>query len=113
VRRFPGEPQVWIRLAEYQLDTLAKPADALKTIRGALYLDPKSRAAQQVFLEARKRLNPVVPTPAITPTPTTPGTAPGKTPAAPGGVRPTPGGGAPGPTPGRPIAPLSPGDPRG
>jgi hypothetical protein len=113
VRRFPGEPQVWVRLAEYQLDTLAKPADALKTIRGALYLDPKSRAAQQVFLEARKRLNPVVPTPAITPTPTTPGTTPGKTPATPGGVRPTPGGGAPGPTPGRPIAPLSPGDPRG
>jgi O-antigen ligase len=107
VRRFPAEPQVWIRLAEYQLDSLAKPADALQTIRGALYLDPKSRAAQQVFLEARRRLNPVLPTPATTPAPATPGTkptTPGTGPTAPGAAP----GGAPGPTPGRPVVPAAP-----
>jgi hypothetical protein len=86
VRRFPGEPQVWLRLAEYQLNTMSLPADALKTIRGALYLDPRSRAAQEVFFAARLRLNP------------TPG--PGK-PAQ----TPRFGGGAPGPTPGKPAAP--------
>jgi O-antigen ligase/polysaccharide polymerase Wzy-like membrane protein/tetratricopeptide repeat protein len=56
VRRFPGEPQVWTRLAEYQLDSLARPADALRTIKGALYLDPRSRAAQQVYLAATRAL---------------------------------------------------------
>ena len=56
VRRFPGEPQVWTRLAEYQLDSLSRPADAIRTIRGALYLDPRSRAAQQVYLAANRAL---------------------------------------------------------
>ena len=93
VKRFPGEPQVWVRLAEYQLDSLAKPADALQTIRGALYLDPRSRSVQQVFLEATRRLGPgtVVPTGKLEPT------APGRSP-----------GGAPGPTPGRPVVPPVP-----
>ena len=56
VRRFPGEPQVWTRLAEYQLDSLARPADSLRTIKGALYLDPRSQAAQQVYLAATRAL---------------------------------------------------------
>jgi hypothetical protein len=81
VRRFPGEPQVWVRLAEYQLDSLGRPAAALRTIRGALYLDPRSRSVQQVFLEASRRQ----------------GSAPAST-----GAR-TPA--TPGPTPGRPVIP--------
>jgi O-Antigen ligase len=98
VKRFPGEPQVWVRLAEYQLDSLAKPADALQTIRGALYLDPQSRAVQQVFLEATRRLNPAGSVPAGKGAPATGGLTPGRT---------------PGPTPGRPvIPPVAPAAPR-
>jgi hypothetical protein len=93
VRRFPGEPQVWVRLAEYQLDALAKPAEALGTIRGALKIDPESRAAQQVYLEAKRRLNPIAP---AAPAPRTPATPAPRTPATPK---------TPGPTPGRPVVP--------
>ncbi len=42
---FPGDPQTWYRLAAFQLGTLDAPEQALDTIRGALYLDPHSRAA--------------------------------------------------------------------
>jgi tetratricopeptide (TPR) repeat protein len=52
---FPGDPQTWYRLAAFQLGTLDAPEQALDTIRGALYLDPHSRAASQVFLDARAR----------------------------------------------------------
>jgi tetratricopeptide (TPR) repeat protein len=86
VRRFPGEPQVWVRLAEYQLDSLARPADALQTIRGALYLDPRSRAAQQVYLAARHALR----------------VGQGTARPAPTRIRP---GRTPGPAPGRPVVP--------
>jgi tetratricopeptide (TPR) repeat protein len=95
VRRFPGEPQVWVRLAEYQLDALRKPADALSTARGALKIDPESRAVQQIYLEAKRQVNPTPTTPApAKPAPATPA------PAAPGPKTP-----APGPTPGRPVVP--------
>jgi hypothetical protein len=85
VRRFPGEPQVWLRLAEYQLHALAQPAAAIETIRGALKIDPESRAVQQLYLEAKRRLNPAPP---VTPAPTAPTT--------------------PGPTPGKPVVPAPP-----
>jgi hypothetical protein len=52
---FPGDPQTWYRLAAFQLGTLDAPEQALDTIRGALYLDPHSRAAAQLFLDARAR----------------------------------------------------------
>jgi len=71
VRRFPGEPQVWIRLAEYQLYTLAKPVQAEQTVLGALYLDPLSRAAQQIYFEARAAQRPAA-QPAPAPTPVSP-----------------------------------------
>jgi hypothetical protein len=88
VRRFPGEPQTWLALADYRLYTLNQPADALKTVRAALYLDPRSRSAQEVFFAARLRLSP------------------GGAPAAPPGGAPVPAPGAvPGPTPGRPVVP--------
>jgi hypothetical protein len=103
VRRFPGEPQVWLRLAEYQLDALAKPADAMATIRGALRIDPESRAVQQLYLEAKRRLEPApLTTPTPPPTPATPPSGGAKPPA----TTPTPT--TPGPTPGKPVVPAPP-----
>ena len=53
VLKFPGDPETWTRLAAFQLGTLDKPGEAAQTIRGALYLDPHSLTARQLFLEAR------------------------------------------------------------
>jgi O-antigen ligase/polysaccharide polymerase Wzy-like membrane protein len=53
VLKFPGDPETWYRLAAFQLGTLDEPTKAAQTIRGALYLDPHSQAARQLFLEAR------------------------------------------------------------
>ena len=97
VSDFPADPQVWIRLADFQLHSLNKPDDALKTISGALYLDPRSRAAQTVFLQAseRKRMlaaaAAAVPTLGPVPAPTTPG-APAPAPAPTPPAQPPPGG---------------------
>ena len=52
---FPGDPQTWYRLAAFQLGTLDAPEAAIKTIRGALYLDPHSQPASALFLNARAR----------------------------------------------------------
>jgi O-antigen ligase len=98
VRRFPADPQVWLRLADFQLNGLNHPADALKTVRGVLYLDPNNKAAQSLYFNANNKLHPppvVTPAPAPapapgaapapTPTPTTPAPAPpSKAPAPPG-----------------------------
>jgi hypothetical protein len=56
VVRFPGDPQTWYRLAAFELGTLDLPQEAVKTIRGALYLDPHSKPASALFLNARARL---------------------------------------------------------
>ena len=53
---FPGDPQTWYRLAAFQLGTLDAPEAAIRTIHGALYLDPHSGPASQLFLNARARL---------------------------------------------------------
>jgi hypothetical protein len=53
---FPGDPQTWYRLAAFQLGTLDAPDAALKTVRGALYLDPHSQPASALFLNASARL---------------------------------------------------------
>ncbi len=55
VLRFPGDPQTWIALTEYELRTLDRPNDAIETVGGALYLDPRSKSARGLFLEARSR----------------------------------------------------------
>lgn len=52
---FPGDPQTWIALADFQLRN-NHPADALHTVAAALYLDPHSRPAQQIFFAARQTL---------------------------------------------------------
>jgi O-Antigen ligase len=56
VLRFPGEPRTWLRLATFQFGELDQPMDALETLQGALYLDPRSKAGEALFLEARTRL---------------------------------------------------------
>jgi tetratricopeptide (TPR) repeat protein len=83
VLAFPADPQTWIQLAQYQLNARNMPAEALKTVVGALYLDPQSRAAQTVYFQADAAINggtapipppapPATAIPAPTPTPTTP-----------------------------------------
>jgi hypothetical protein len=56
VLEFPGDPQTWYRLAAFELGTLDAPNRAIGTIRGALYLDPHSKPAAQLFMSARARL---------------------------------------------------------
>jgi O-antigen ligase len=56
VLRFPGDPQTWLRLAGFQLGTLDRPQAALRSLDALLYLDPKSKAGRQLFLDARARL---------------------------------------------------------
>ncbi len=55
VLRYPGDPETWLRLGRFQLETLDDPRAALSTVRGALYLDPNSTRAGQLFLDARAR----------------------------------------------------------
>jgi tetratricopeptide (TPR) repeat protein len=55
VLKFPGSADTWYRLAAFQLGTLDRPLRAAQTIQGALYLDPLSTPARQLFLDARAR----------------------------------------------------------
>ena len=52
----PANPETWLRLSEFQLYRLNRPEDALETVTGALFLDPRSRPAQSVFFDARAKL---------------------------------------------------------
>ena len=55
VLKFPGDPQTWIALTEFELRNLDRPNDALESVGGALFLDPRSPFAGQLFLDARAR----------------------------------------------------------
>ena len=55
VLKFPGSPETWYQLAYFQLNTLDRPLKAAQTLQGALYLDPLSAPARQLFLDARAR----------------------------------------------------------
>jgi len=55
VRLAPDNPDGWVRLAEFELNTLQRPASALTAIRPALYLDPRSSEAVAVFLAAQRQ----------------------------------------------------------
>ena len=76
VIEFPSDPQTWIQLAQFHLNALNQPADALAIIKGALYLDPQSRAAQTVFLQATAALRPQAPPPPAAQPPATPESPP-------------------------------------
>jgi hypothetical protein len=56
VLSFPGDPQTWHRLAEFQLGTLDAPEQALETVRAVIYLDPHSPRGRDLFGRARARL---------------------------------------------------------
>jgi hypothetical protein len=55
VRLQPANPDPWVRLAEFELNTLKRPKVALTAIRPALYLDPRSSDAVAVFLAAQRK----------------------------------------------------------
>jgi Flp pilus assembly protein TadD len=55
VRLQPENPDPWLRLATFEFNTLHRPAAALKAIRPALYLDPRSSDAVAVFLAAQRQ----------------------------------------------------------
>ena len=55
VRLQPSNPEPWLRLAEFELNTLRRPKVALTAIRPALYLDPRSSDAVAVFLAAQRQ----------------------------------------------------------
>jgi tetratricopeptide (TPR) repeat protein len=55
VRLQPANPEPWVRLAEFELNTLKRPKVALAAIRPALYLDPRSSDAVAVFLAAQRQ----------------------------------------------------------
>ena len=105
VKRFPGDPQAWIQLSQYLLNSMNRPADALAVARGALYLDPQSRAAQTAFFQASAALRPAAPPPpppppAPAPPPPPPAPAPKAPPERP---KPRAGGVAPDPAPPKPA----------
>ncbi|HSD77168.1 MAG TPA: O-antigen ligase family protein, partial [Solirubrobacteraceae bacterium] len=54
VRMQPASPDTWLRLAEFELYTARDAKAALKALGPALYLDPRSPAGQQVFLDASR-----------------------------------------------------------
>ncbi len=56
VRLQPANPEAWSQLANYQLNTLQQATPAFQSARAALFLDPKSAAAQALFLDAYRRL---------------------------------------------------------
>jgi tetratricopeptide (TPR) repeat protein len=51
----PSNPEAWTRLAEFELYRNNQPAKALEVVEGALYLDPRSAAAQTVFFDALRK----------------------------------------------------------
>ena len=55
VRLQPSNPQPWLRLADFELNTLRRPELAMTAIRPALYLDPRSSDAVAVFLAAQRQ----------------------------------------------------------
>jgi tetratricopeptide (TPR) repeat protein len=48
----PSNPQLWIKLADYELGRMHNPKAALQALQAALYLDPLEQSAQSLFLEA-------------------------------------------------------------
>jgi tetratricopeptide (TPR) repeat protein len=54
VRLQPENPVPWLRLAEFELYVLDRPAVALDSIRPALYLDPRDTETIDTFVNARR-----------------------------------------------------------
>jgi hypothetical protein len=54
VRLQPENPRTWLRLAEFELYVLERPAVALDAIRPALFLDPRDAETIDTFVNARR-----------------------------------------------------------
>jgi hypothetical protein len=52
----PSNPQLWMKLADYELNRLHNPRASLQASRAVLYLDPLEQSAQQQFLDASAEL---------------------------------------------------------
>jgi Flp pilus assembly protein TadD len=55
-REQPRDPELWMALARYLADRLDRPREAEAPARTALYLDPQSPRAGNLFLGLRARL---------------------------------------------------------
>lgn len=53
VRKEPANPATWLALAEFELDQGRKP-QAVSAVASALYLDPRSQRATDVYLQASR-----------------------------------------------------------
>ena len=51
----PNLAEAWLRLADFRLDRLNSPEIALEAVEVAVYLDPRSAAVQQSFVDIRNR----------------------------------------------------------
>lgn len=51
----PANPETWLHLATFELTTMKDAAAAKRDVAPALYLDPRSVAAQALFLEADRQ----------------------------------------------------------
>jgi tetratricopeptide (TPR) repeat protein len=55
VRLQPANPATWLSLTRFALDQEDDPKEALRLLGPALYLDPRSAPAAQIYLEALRR----------------------------------------------------------
>jgi cytochrome c-type biogenesis protein CcmH/NrfG len=53
----PSNPEGWTRLAEFELYRNNQARKALDIVEGALYLDPRSAAAQTVYFDALRKVH--------------------------------------------------------
>lgn len=67
VGEFRADPSTWLRLAQFELYNANNQPAALSAVAGALYLDPHSRAAQNVFFKAKAppQRAPATPAPSV------------------------------------------------
>jgi O-antigen ligase len=52
----PANTEAWLRLADFQLNQLAKPKDALRSLGAALYLDPRNPSTISAYLQVKRRV---------------------------------------------------------
>jgi predicted Zn-dependent protease len=57
VTEHPRDPSTWLRLARFELDLLDLPNRSIESARGALRLDPNSRAAAALVRRANEQLD--------------------------------------------------------
>jgi tetratricopeptide (TPR) repeat protein len=52
----PANTESWLRLADFQLNQLKKPKEALHSLGAALYLDPRNPTTITAYLQVRRRV---------------------------------------------------------